>query len=700
MPWWNEGTRLFIEKRTKEYNRGLMQAVSNDLRRLVIFAITISLATSAGFSAPLYGIDRQSQGDPSSAASQLSSLKSKAVEEGEANHTQQAVTDYQHALALDPGWKEGWWNLGMLEYEARMFKDASSAFQKVTGFVPGLNMGWSLLGLSEFETGDYDQARADLRKAQSLRFADDAEIVRVSTYHLGLLLIRNGQFDQASDLLRSNLSSATLTDQVTIALGLDELRVPLLPNELDPSHDDLVAAVGEAAARSDFDRFTELERQHPDLPYLHLAYGRALAQAGRRNQAEEQFLAETKISPDSAAPWIELSHARQKDGRTAEALEAAREAVAKEPKAAQAHSCLASALQAAGNNEEAGRELQIAASMAEIHPVPEARLLSIYKNNSGAVIASKDEYWNQARRAYVAGDYSQAATQLKAWLAVMPEDGTGWALLGLCEYALHDDANALIHLDRSARLGMSATADSIDQARLVYGTLLVSVGRFDEAETVLTSAANAAPLKEQVEFSLGLALLHRAQLPKAVDAADTALVKAAGQVALQLEQSQYDQALPVLQSLVKQYPRAPFLHYAYGTALLAVSQFDQASAEFIAERALSPKSELPCLRLASIELRQHRPEPAGKWAQCAIQLAPNSADAHYLLGRANLESGDANAAITELEMAASLSPQSPEIHFNLARAYSRAKMEDKAQREREIFSTLNGKQQLNTTAPQ
>jgi tetratricopeptide (TPR) repeat protein len=676
-----------------------MQAVSIDLKRLVVIAMTFSLTLSAGLGGPLYAGGQEGQGDPTGAASQLSSLKSKAIVEGEANQTQQAVADYQRALALDPAWKEGWWNLGMLEYEARIFKGASSDFQRVTLFAPGLNMGWSLLGLSEFETGDYDQALADLRKAQSLGFADDVEIVRVSTYHLSLLLIRNGQFDEASDLLRSNLSSGTPSDQVMIALGLDELRVPLLPRELDPSREDLVAAVGEAAARAGLDRFAELERQHPDLPYLHLAYGRALAQAGRLHQAEEQFLAETKISSDSAAPWIEMCHARQKDGRTAEALEAAREAVAKEPQDPNAHSCLASALQAAGKNEEAGREQQNLASLAEFHPVPEARLLSIYKNNSGAAPASKDEYWNLARRAYIAGDYSQAATQLKAWLAVMPEDGTGWALLGLCEYALHDDANALIHLDRSARLGMSATADSIDQARLVYGTLLVGAGRFDEAETVLASAASAAPLKEQVQFSLGLALLHRAQLPKDAAPADVALVKAAGQVALQLEQSQYDQALPELQSLIKQYPRAPFLHYAYGTALLAISQFDQASAEFIAERTVSPASELPCLRLASIELRQHQTEPAVKWAQCATKIAPQSADAHYLLGRANLESGDATAAIAELETAERLSPESPEIHFNLARAYARAKMEDKAQREREIFSTLNAKQQQNASAP-
>ena len=69
--------------------------------------------------------------------------------------------------------------------------------------------------------------------------------------------------------------------------------------------------------------------------------------------------------------------------------------------------------------------------------------------------------------------------------------------------------------------------------------------------------------------------------------------------------------------------------------------------------------------------------------------ATNSAEAHYLLGRASLESGDDGTALRELETACKLSPASPEIHFNLAKAYARAKMPEKAERERAIFSQLN-----------
>jgi tetratricopeptide (TPR) repeat protein len=141
--------------------------------------------------------------------------------------------------------------------------------------------------------------------------------------------------------------------------------------------------------------------------------------------------------------------------------------------------------------------------------------------------------------------------------------------------------------------------------------------------------------------------------------------------------------------LIKENPSAPFLHYAYGTALLAVSEFDEASAQMKAEMSISPASELPYIRLASIALRQHNFTDAITWSRRALLLAANSAEAHYLLGRASLESGDDVTALRELETASRLSPASPEIHFNLAKAYARAKMPEKAERERATFSQLN-----------
>jgi predicted Zn-dependent protease len=286
---------------------------------------------------------------------------------------------------------------------------------------------------------------------------------------------------------------------------------------------------------------------------------------------------------------------------------------------------------------------------------------------------------------YGSGQFSAARSDLKAWLAATPESGTGWAVLGLCEFELKDFDNALIHLDRGAKLGLTASPESVALARYTYGVLLLHAGQFDQAAGILTSAGIGG---EKAEYALGLVLLRRAELPDAKKTQQVAMVTAAGRIESLLQQSKYDEAFPQFRHLLDQYPLTPFLHYAYGTALIAVSQFEQATAQMQLERSISPRSELPLVRLASIALRQHEAAAAVDWARRALALAPNSVEAHYLLGRASLEAGDVTAALSELETAGRLSPASPEIHFNLAKAYTRAKMPEKAQYERDTFTRL------------
>jgi tetratricopeptide (TPR) repeat protein len=98
---------------------------------------------------------------------------------------------------------------------------------------------------------------------------------------------------------------------------------------------------------------------------------------------------------------------------------------------------------------------------------------------------------------------------------------------------------------------------------------------------------------------------------------------------------------------------------------------------------------LPYVRLASIALRQQQPGDAIEPAEHAIQLAADSAEAHYLLGRAALQLGDRARSVRELEIACRLAPSSPEAHFNLAKAYAKAGQPQKSEQERTRFTELN-----------
>jgi tetratricopeptide (TPR) repeat protein len=647
----------------------------------------------------------QSAAGAATAPSEIDSLQKRALQEGETGKTDDAIRDYKRALELQPEWKEGLWNLGMLLYDSNQFAEASAMFQKVASSAPNLGIAWSLLGLSEYETGNYDHALAHLEQAQSLGVQDD-EIARVSSYHLGILWIHAGEFDRASKLLMATFGSGVVSPQAKIALGLALLRVPLLPEQLDPSREALVLAAGEAAvaAVNDPGRFPALLQAYPDVPYLHYAYGLALAKDGKNRDALEQFRAEAKLSPLNPIVWIDLSRLQLRQGAVNESLQAAREAIRLAPLNPDSHKALAQALEAAGRKQQAAVERRFVAPASASHAAPEQRIVLFYANgNPGAKAAVPPEAnlgrWNQALLEFTEGQYSPAAADFKASLAVTPDNGNGWALLGICEYELKDYDNALIHLDRSAKLGVSAKPEYLYLARYTYGVLLVHSGQFDQATEVLATATKAeGSLAAKVEYALGLALLRRAEFPDATPAPLSPLVTAAGHIAHLLQESNYGEAFPQFKLLLQKYPAEPFLHYAYGTALIAMSEFDQAAAQMQAEAAISPKSELPCLRLASIALRQHDAATATTWSERALTFAPDSVDAHYLLGRASLEAGDLPTAMRELETASKLSPASPEIHFNLAKAYTRAKMPEKAQHERDIFSELNEAQKSKAPA--
>jgi predicted Zn-dependent protease len=205
----------------------------------------------------------------------------------------------------------------------------------------------------------------------------------------------------------------------------------------------------------------------------------------------------------------------------------------------------------------------------------------------------------------------------------------------------------------------------------------------------LMSIAAPGERATQVKFALGMSLLRIRALPDQIAAPQQPLVTGAGEVAALLKDSKYDLAFLRLDDLLKKYPHAAFLHYAYGTALSALSQFDEAEKHFHAETQISPDSELPYMGIASLQLKAHRPAEALRSAKRAAELAPRSATAHYLLGRADLETGDAGRAVSELEIARDLTPGSPEVHFNLAKAYARAGQPAKAASERATFAELN-----------
>jgi tetratricopeptide (TPR) repeat protein len=481
--------------------------------------------------------------------------------------------------------------------------------------------------------------------------------------------------------------------------------------------------------------------KYPSVPYLHYAFGIALASANRDDEALLQQQAEVKAYPWSALPHIEISSLELRARNPRDALRAAEMAVQLAPNSPAAHRALAQSLQALGQTEKAASELRASKALAPEKPVQDARIVQMYGTQRATAVpeatraaaapansAAFDELssqaaaslaagntneairiyqkalrlhpgwdegrWNLAMLDYSAGHFPEAIIALKEWVARKPDYGTGWAVLGLSEFEIKDYSNALIHLQRGQDLGMGGSKESVQLARYRLGILLNRDGQFDRASEVLATEAGPGPLAEKIQFALGMSLLRMSLLPDEVEASKRGFVLSAGEIAALLQDSKYDEAFPKFQALLAQHPSVPFLHYAYGTALAALSQYDDAEFQLRQEISIAPNSELPYVRMASIELKMHRPADALSFAQRAVELGADSAEAHYLLGRSCMEVGQHDKALQELETAGKIAPGSPEVHFNLAKAYAKANLPEKAQQERATFARLNALAEL------
>lgn len=599
---------------------------------------------------------------PGGQSGNFETLARQATAAREQGRPDEAIRDYRQALQIHPDWEEGWWYLGTLLYDGNHFTEARPAFSKVAELDPKLGPAWSFLGLCDYETKDYPNALAQLEKGHELGTDQVPEIGKVADYHLALMLIRNGEFERATTLLSSQFVHGQVADQVKIALGLALLRVPLLPDETDPSKDGVIATAGSIALMLAQNQRTEAlqalqqaVKDYPNVPNLQSAYTTAEQpkMAGSVTKDAGELARTTRLFARSTAEAKPES-----TGSTADASSAGFEELGKK----------AGAARDAGNLDEAIRDYQQA---LQLRPHWE------------------EGWWDLSLIFFSNGRYAEAIGPLKHVVGLKPGFGTAWALLGLSEYETRDYKNALIHLQKAQGLGIQGSTEAVRIAQYHLGVLLNLNRDFDRAVELLSAGRPEGQLVAQWNIALGMGLLRVPLMPEQIDSAQQPLFAAAGQAASLLANSKYDDAFVVLQKLLKEYPATAFLHYAYGSALASLSQYDEAEAQLREEMKISPGSALPYIRIAFIDLKTHRASDALAAAQRAVQLAPQSPEAHYVLGRSLLGTGDAEQAIKELQTANEMMPNSPEIHFHLARSYAKAKQPEKAGQERETFARLN-----------
>lgn len=248
-----------------------------------------------------------------------------------------AIQLYKKATEMNPGWPDGWWFLGILQYDDNQYVPALDALNRYLQLTPNAAPALALKGLCEFNTGEYQQSLQDLELGVSRGAANQPRNARIIFYHEALALMRLGRFEESLGKFALLARQSTDNQDLALDIGLAGLRMNLLPKDAPASQTPMLSAIGRAALllmnqnyEGGGQAFQTLFAQYPQLPGLHYLYG-YLIFTTKPDEAVEQFGKELQISPRSANAHAMRAWALELQGDYTAALQDATKASTEDP---------------------------------------------------------------------------------------------------------------------------------------------------------------------------------------------------------------------------------------------------------------------------------------------------------------------------------------------------------------------------------
>lgn len=298
------------------------------------------------------GFAQQAGGD-------FDSIAASAAVARNSGDTAAAVRLYAQTVELNPQWPDGWWFLGVLQYGANQFAPARDALTHFIELKPNAGAALALRGLCEFETGQLTESLGDIQHGITLGAAAQPRNAEILLYHEALLLTRLGYFEEAIGKYTNFVKQGKTNPELTTAIGLAGLRMPVFPQDADPARAELIAMTGSAAAKvmgGDMDgarqAFQDLFAKYPAAPNVHYLYGYLLF-GTQPDAAIAQFQQELAISPNSAVANAMLAWAYGIQGNYGDSLPVAQKAVAEDPALAMGQLVLGRAMVEVGDTTAA-----------------------------------------------------------------------------------------------------------------------------------------------------------------------------------------------------------------------------------------------------------------------------------------------------------------------------------------------------------
>ena len=241
----------------------------------------------------------------------------------------------------------------------------------------------------------------------------------------------------------------------------------------------------------------------------------------------------------------------------------------------------------------------------------------------------KDGLWSISSLSYANNQYADARDSLRRLLAIDPEPGLAWAMLGMSEFELRDYSRSLDHLRRAMTQDMGDQKEVAQSVFYLVAILQTRFELFDEGMGLLIAMVKSGQDSKPLVEPIGLASLRLPFLPAEIPADRRDMIRRAGEATLALEAQRRDEADKMFRQNVEQYPNEPGVHFLYGAFLLDENP-EAGIQELKKELEVSPSNVSARLRLAEEYAKQQHPDLALPLAQEAVKLDPKRAAAHMI----------------------------------------------------------------------
>ncbi len=299
----------------------------------------------------------------------------------------------------------------------------------------------------------------------------------------------------------------------------------------------------------------------------------------------------------------------------------------------------------------------------------------------------KQGLWFLGILLYEKEQYPEVRDLMRRFVAVEPEAGPGWALLGLSEFQTREFPRSLDHLQRARALGLGEQKEMAEALFYFVSVLLTRFEQYDTSMALLMGLRKSGSSSDLLVEPIGLSALRYPLLPSEIPPARKEMFRTAGQAALAEEAQDRDEADRLFLAMTTAYPKEPGVHFLYGVFLLNVRPSDGIK-ELQRELEIAPYNFTAKLRLADEYLKEQNLDEAMRLAEEVVQVDPHNASGFLVLGETLLAKGDLDRGIDALETSRKLKPDTVRTRWDLLRAYTSAHRVDDAKREKEQIEKL------------